>query len=133
IANLVACGGDVAPERIAQDLLALAKDAAVSHPKLSAYSWATLCVIEYQRGRSAAARLALEGAAQMFVRIDSRLGEIYVRVHESQILRAEGQALSAVRSLQQASELAAQFSGGDTGLNRIISILLADALNDTGD
>lgn len=133
IANLVACGGDAAPEHIAEDLSALAKDAAVSHPKLSAYAWATLCVIEYQRGRVAAARIALEGAAQMFVRIDSRFGEIYVRIHESQILRAEGQVLSAVLSLRRASELAAQFSGSDTGLNRMLSILLADALNDAGD
>src|SRR5690606_37708854 len=41
--------------------------------------------------------------------------------------------LAAVRSLRRASELAADVSGGDTGLERIISVLLADALIDAGD
>lgn len=133
MANLVACGGDTAPEHLAQDLAALAKDAAVSHPKLSAYARFTLSVMEYQQGCSAAARTALEGAAQMIVRVDSRLGMIYVHMHESQILRVEGQSLAAVRSLRRASELAVQSSAGDTGLDRMMSIFLADALNDAGD
>jgi LuxR family maltose regulon positive regulatory protein len=133
MANLVACGGDLAPEHLAQDLASLAKDAAVSHPKLSAYARFTLSAMEYQLGRSAAARAALEGAAQMIIRVDSRLGLIYVHMHESQILRVEGQALAAVQSLRRASELAAQVSAGDSGLDRMMSILLADALNDVGD
>ncbi len=133
MANLVACGGDSAPEHIEQDLAALAMDGAVSHPRLSAYARATLCAIEYQQGHTAAARGALEGAAQMFARVDVRLGEVYLCMHESQILRAEGNVLAAVRSLRRASELAADVSGGDTGLERIISVLLADALIDAGD